>query len=196
MDNMAISLLIIVGFVGFIFYYSQQKFRNKMLCYFLRPNKLEIEQWVPMETKYVVFDGGKYAQGSAFKGKNLGRYYINPKCIVMKWYTGGFNRFFPVFVPTLRFRWDTPYPYNPETFEVTWLTPEAQQAGWEEHQHVSFSRAAAIVGGAKKASMIERLLPIVAIGVSLIILYLVWKGISGLDYRMFLLEQQIKVLMP
>ena len=43
MGNIAVSVAVIVGFVIFVFYYSQQKFKNKMLCTFIRPNRQKIE---------------------------------------------------------------------------------------------------------------------------------------------------------
>lgn len=183
MGNIAISLLIVVGFVLFMFYYSQQKFKNKMLCTFIRPNRQKIEQWVPLQNKYVVFDRGRYG---------IGNYRCDPDCITMMWYTRGLNKFFPILIPALEFKWDTPNPLNPKTFESTWYTPEARQAAWEEHQHIAFAKAAATQAG-KKSRFPEWLFPAITIVLVLIVLIIVYNGMSGLDERLFNLEQIMKI---
>lgn len=100
-SNLQIMFVIVVAFVLIMFIISQRKFKNKMLCEFIRPNKQKIEAWVPMHSKYVTFDQGKYG---------IGQYIINPKAIITYWYARGINKFFPCLVPTLIFRWDTPFP--------------------------------------------------------------------------------------
>jgi len=184
------NTFIVMGFMALVFissmlYISQQKFKNKMLCTFIRANRQKIEQWVPLFSKHVVFDGGKH-------GKE--HYNIDPKCIVLMWYARGINKLWPVLIPTLEFKWDTPNPLDPKTFESTWHSPEARQASWEEHEHISFARATAIAAG--KASRIPAwLFPLVVIVLLLVILYITQTAISGLDKRMFDLAQQVKLLL-
>lgn len=186
MGNWGLSLFVIAAFVLFIWYRAQTRFRDKMLCQFIRPNKQRIEKWVPLDSKYVVFDRGRYGTG---------RYRCDPECITMLWYARGINILFPTLVPTLEFKWDTENPLDPRTFQSTWLTPEARHAGWEEHQHVAFARASAAQAGVKK-SILEKFLPLITIGGILIVLFIAWQGFGGLDERMFNLEQQIKLLSP
>lgn len=185
MENVAVSALVVIGFLIAIFYQSQQKFKNKLLCSFIRPNRQRIEAWVPLYSKYVVFDRGKYG---------IGHYEVDPNCITMMWFTRGLNKFFPVLIPTLEFKWDTPNPLDPKTFESTWHTPEARQAGWEEHQHIAFAKSTAIAAG-RRSRFPEWLFPAVVIILLLAALYLSQSGMSGLDRRLFDLEQQIKLLL-
>lgn len=177
MGNMSVSLVIILAFLFFIFYYSQTKFKNKMLCTFIRPNRTKIEKWVPLYSKYVIFDRGKYG---------IGHYDCNPNCIILMWYARGFNRFFPILVPTLEFKWDTQNPLNPKTFESTWASPEQRNAAWEEHQHIAFAKAAAAQAG-RKSRFPEWFFPLITLGVVLIVMWLVW----GLNARIEGLEQFI-----
>ena len=185
MADWTVSAIMIVGFILFLFFQSQNRFKNKMLCYFIRPNKQRIEKWVPLHSTHVVFDRGQYG---------VARYICDPECITMLWYERGINKFFPVLVPVLEFKWDTPNALNPTTFESTWHTPEARQAAWEEHQHVAFARAAAVAAGTKTNKMITVLLPVITVGLVLIVLFIVYQGMAGLDERMFYLEQQLKLL--
>jgi hypothetical protein len=139
--NWGVSLFIIAIFIVFVFFISQTKFKNKMLCRFRRPNHQLIERWVPLYVKYVVFDNGKYG---------VGQYFVDPRCIQMQWYDRGFNKLFPSLTPTMDFRYDTPYPLNPETFETTWQTPEVVRAAWQEHNAQEFAKGAASQGGGAK----------------------------------------------
>lgn len=182
--NWTLVIIMVTAFVLVMFYQSQSKFKNKMLCYFIRPNRQRIEKWVPIHSTHVIFDRGRYG---------IGRYRIDPKCISMTWWDKGINKFFPVLVPTLEFKWDTPNPLDPTTFESTWHTPEARQAAWEEHQHIAFAKATATQTG-PKSKIPPWLFPVLTVGLILIVLYLVWSGMAGLDERMFYLEQQMKLL--
>ncbi len=181
--NWSTSFIVIVAFVFFMFYYSQTKFKNKMLCMFIRPNRQRIEKWVPLYSKYIVFDRGKYGKG---------HYICDPNCITLMWYARGFNKFFPILVPTLEFKWDTPNPLDPKTFEHTWHTPEARNASWEEQQHIAYSKGIATQIGAK-SKIPGWLLPAVSIVLLLGALYLFQQGIAGLDQRLFDLEQLMKL---
>lgn len=182
MDGWAMTVVVVVAFIFAAFYYSQTKFKNKMLCYFIRPNRVRIKKWVPLYSKYVVFDRGKYGKG---------HYICDPDCITLEEYTGGVNKFFPVWIPTLEFKWDTPNPQNPKTFESTWHTPEARHASWEEHQHIAFSKGIGMQIG-KKSRFPEWFLPAITIVLILAVLYLTMQGLSGLDERMFNLERLVK----
>lgn len=147
---------------------GQQKFKNKMLCTFHRPNKQKIERWVPLYTKYVVFDRGKYG---------IGRYNCNPKCIELQWYDRGINKFFPVLIPTLEFTWFCEEPYDPEKFEISHRSPEASHAARQEDNFMSFTKAAGKASGTK-SRFPEWLFPAITIGAIVVIGYLVY-SMSG-----------------
>ena len=184
--NITLSLFIIVAFFAIMMYMSQQKMKNKMLCTFVRPNKLKIEAWVPLDSKFVVWDRGRYG---------IDRYRIISDNIIMQWYARGINRFFPMLIPTSEFRWNNPNSVNQMTGEETWLTPEAMQAAWEERQHVAFAKGLPIAIG-KKGRFPEWLFPLIIAGLILVVIFVMQQSLAGLDLRLFNLEQQIKLLMP
>jgi hypothetical protein len=156
MVTMAVFIVAIV--------YNQQKFKNMMLCTFIRSNRTKIEKWVPMDAKAVLFKD-KYGTG---------RYTVVPERVVMQWYDRGLNKMFPIFIPTLEFKWDSEYPIDPNTFTNTWRSPELVNAAWQEHSQMAFSKGAAAQGGAKKKYP-EWLFPMITIGAVLVIGYLVWQ---------------------
>jgi len=180
--DLGTSAIIIVLFILIIWYISQTKFKNKMLCTFRRPNKQKIKKWVPLFNKTVVFDRGKYG---------IDRYLCNPKAITLEWYTAGINKFFPVLIPTLDFRWDTPFPLDPETFEPTWLSPEAFEAAWQEHQHVAFAKSAASQTG-KKSRFPEWLFPLVIVAAIAMLGFFMYSTLGGMDKRLFNIENSSK----
>ena len=169
--NWGTSLFIIAVFVLVVWYVTQTRFKNKMLCRFRRPNHQLIEKWVPIYVKYVVFDNGKYG---------IGQYVVDPRCIQPYWYDRGFSKIFPTLVPTLDFRYDTPYPLNPETFEVTWQTPEVVRAAWQEHNAQEFAKGAASqAGGKKKERFPSWFFGVVAIVLVIMVGFLWWKQSSA-----------------
>ena len=144
-----------------------------MLCYFLRPNKQRIKKWVPMYSRHVEFDRGKYG---------IERYRILPQCIILEWYNAGINKFFPVLIPTLDFRWDTPNPKDPTTGETySWHSPEVEAAGYSGQSYVGFTKAAMAQTGIKRNKLIE-MIPLITLGLLIIggvILYQFLAGMSG-----------------
>ena len=141
LDNNTL-ILFTMGALVLAMAYNQMKFRGKMLCTFLRPNKLKIEKFVPLDSKYVVFDNGRSGKG---------RYFIDPRCIKLMWYNRDLiTRIFPQLIPTMDFRWDTQYPDDPERFNSTFKSPEAVDAAYQEHEQIAFSKGAAVQAGTKK----------------------------------------------
>jgi hypothetical protein len=182
-DNNAISLILIVSLILVVFYKSQTKFRDKMLCTFIRPNKMKIEVWVPLYSKYIVFDRGKYG---------IGQYICDPRKIITQWYTRGINKLFPYLIPTLEFKWDTPNPLDPETWQSTWYTPETMNAAWQEHQHQDFAKGVSAQMGQKKRFP-DWFFPVITLVVVLAILYYVYTTNTAMQSQLNLIQQQLKV---
>ena len=156
-----------------------------MLCYFLRPNKQRIKKWVPLYSRHIVFDRGKYG---------ISQYRVNPKCIVMEWWNGGVNKFFPTLVPTLEFRWDTPDPIDPETSEpYRWKTPEVEAAGYQGHGYTAFARAAMQQGGVKRNKIVE-LVPLIGLGVLVIACIIGYQLLGNVNLQLGALQQQINLM--
>jgi hypothetical protein len=188
MASYAPSIIIILVFVLGIFVYSQVKFQNKMLCYFLRPNKQRIKKFVPLYSRHVVFDRGKYG---------IERYRVEPQCIVLEKYTGGVNKLFPVWIPTLDFEYWNPNPRDPSTGKIQWHTPEVEAAGYNSSAYVGLARAMANQVGGKKSKLME-LLPLITLGVAALTLILVFYLNSNMSKQITesfqAMQQQINLL--
>lgn len=178
MSDISLMLILVLGFLVFMMFYSQQKFKSKMLCGFIRANRQRIEQWVPLNSTYVDFKT-KYG---------LEHYEIDPSCIQLMWYDRGFNKLNPVLVPYVEFKWDTPRPLDPKTFQSTWATPRTFAAAWSEQSHIAFAKGTSEQVG-KKSRFPDWFFPAITICVVLIVAFLVYQQGQRLEY----LEQLIRV---
>jgi len=183
-EQYANSIIIVLLFVIIIFWHSQTKFKNKMLCYFMRPNKQRIKKWVPLYTNYVIFDRGKYG---------IQRYRVNPECAIMEWYDGGINKFFPTRVFTLDFEWWSPNPRNPTTGQFGWHTPEVEAAAYQGQSYVGMARAFASQAGGKRNKVME-LIPLIVLGLVIIIGFVTYSGLGNLSKQISGMQQQINLL--
>lgn len=172
--NLGILVVLLAMLAMGMAYYSQASLRNKIFCTFRRPNKTKIEKFVSLRSKFVIFDGGKYI--------------VNPKRVTLMWYNRGINAFFPTWVPSLDYRWDTDQPLDPETFEATWETPEARQSMGQEENIKALDRAVAAQTG-KKQSRFQEYLPWITLGALIVVVYLVYQ----MSQNIAVLEQLIKV---
>jgi hypothetical protein len=183
MGSFSIIIPVVVIFFFAMFYMSQMKLRNKILCTFTRPNKTEIEAWIPLYSQEVVFDNGKYG---------IGRYQVVPDCITMQWYTRDFSKLFPTLVPTMKFVWWSDMPLDPTTGKPSWATPEAKQAGRQEDNIKSLARQVANVNS-KKSRFPEWFFPVIIIVAVLIVGFLVYSSNASMSKAIFNLQQQIKL---
>lgn len=177
--NWELSIIIILAGSFAIFWYSQTKFKTKMLCVFHGQDIKRIETWIPMEARHVRFKKNK-------KG-DIGLYYVMPEYFEYTVWDKGINKMFPVLVPTMEWYWFSPYPTNPKAIQrydpkdkclypaVSWHTPELRNAAWEEHQYRAFTKAAGEISGGKKQNAIQKWLPLIALGIALIALFLAWR---------------------
>lgn len=183
-DMMTSVALIAVALLG-IFWYNQQKFKDKLLCVFHTQNNVRIERWIPLRARHVKF-GSK-------KNGDEGIYYVNPSCFSLTWWTRGLSRLFPVPVPTIEFWWYCPHALNPKAIQrwdddtkeilpaISWHTPEVRNAAWQEQQARGFAKAAQAQATGRKMSSIERYLPLVTFGMVLFLALLLWQnGALGL----------------
>ncbi len=148
MDSQVFLLLIFAMF-AFGAWYSTSSKRNKILCTFRRVNKQKIEKWVRMESRYVIFDNGKYD--------------ILSNRIVYQWYTRGmFGAFFPTMVATLDYSHTCRWPLDPDTLKYTSVTPEVRKVFTKEEDMKAFGHGIQNQAGKKKGG-IEGMLPWIAI---------------------------------
>lgn len=173
MSAQVFFLILTIGILG-VFFYTQQSLRGKLLCFFHRPNRTIVEKKISLRSKYVIFDGG--------------RFVVNPKRISLIWYKRGFHSFFPTFIPSLTYKWDTDQPLDPTTFQNTWDTPEARQAARGEESWKGFAKGVSSQVG-KKQGGLEKYLPWISIALTLVVGYLVYQ----MSQHLTLLENLIKV---
>ena len=183
LGNMEPSIIVILAFALIIFIFSQKKFDNKMLCYFIRPNKTRFKKFVPIFYTHVEYDRGKY-------GKEW--YKINWKYVTHERYTGGVNKLFPVWIPTFEFYWNNPNPVDPDTGQASWHTPEVEAAGYQGHGYTAFARAAIQQSGVKQSKVMQ-FIPIIILGILLIVCFVGYQYLGSLNEQLGIIQQQINL---
>lgn len=130
--------------------------RNQILCTFNRVNKTQVTKFVKMQSRYIVFDGGKFD--------------IIPSRIVFRWYNGGFiHMLFPQWVATLTFSHHSRYPLDPNTLQYTAETPTTRAALNKTEWTESFFKGAKPSQKQGKMGGLAQYLPWVAIGLVVIV---------------------------
>lgn len=178
------SIVIVLLVALAIFIYSQKKFDNKMLCYFIRPNKTRFKKFVPMYYTHVEFKRGKYGTE---------KYRINWKYVTHERYTGGINKLFPVWIPTFEFYWNNPNPVDPDTGQASWHTPEVEAAGYQGHGYTAFARAAMQQAGGKRDKL-QWIMTIVIAGLVIVSLLLIYTQGQSMAENFQAMQQQIDLL--
>ena len=173
MNPQLLLIVVLLLFIG-LMWYATAKLKNKLLCTFIRANLTKVEKLVPIQARFVVFDGGKY--------------YVDAKRIVLHWYNRGIHQFFPQWVPSVIYKWDSSAPINPRDFKNTWDTPEARQAASSEDDWKGFNRGMASQVG-KKSNVLIQYLPYIAIIVLVILGFMMYTQ----GQRMDMLEQLMRV---
>ena len=167
MNTLTIYVLVLAIGIVFSFWHAQAKLKNKILCTFRRANRTKIEKLINVKSKYVFFDPGN---------KNPeGRYNVNPRRITLFWFNRGIHQFFPQWVPSLDFSWDSPNPLDPEKFKNTWDTPEARAASQQEDSFIAFAKGVKTQLGTKKGMLPDWFFPMIIIGLLLVIGYWVYQ---------------------
>ncbi len=140
---MAVGILVMA-------WYANTSKRNKILCTFRRINKTKIVKFIKMESRYVIFDGGKYD--------------IIPNRITFQWYTAGIiHMLFPQWVATLDFTYSSRFPHDPNDMKTTSETPAIRRALNKEEWVESYYKGAKPSSSNKKQGLIVQYLPWIAL---------------------------------
>lgn len=177
MSPQTLIVLVLLVFVGLVAY-STVRLRNKIHCSFRRVNMTKIERFVPMRSRYVVFDGGKYK--------------IDTERVTLMWYNRGFHQFFPQWVPSLDFSWYSDVPHDPREFANTWDTPEARNAASSEDDWKGFNKGMKEQVG-KKGGFFEQYKMLIIIIAVAAVAFLFYSQVQAMDARMEMLEQMIRL---
>lgn len=148
--NPSTLLMLMMVAVVFMAWYANTSKRNKILCTFRRVNKTKIKKWVKMQSRYIIFDGGKYD--------------IIPSRITFEWYTAGIvHMLFPQWVATLDYSYNSRFPHDPNDMKITAETPAVRKALNKEEWVESYYKGAKPSTQKTKQGVIMQYLPWVAI---------------------------------
>ena len=171
---MAIAVLVMA-------WYANTSKRNKILCTFRRINKTKIVRFIKMDSRYVIFDGGKYD--------------IIPSRITFQWYTGGLiHMLFPQWVATLDFSWNSRFPHDPNNLKITSETPATRKALNKEEWVESYFKGANPNTAKTKQSMITQYLPYIAVLLVVIVAVWMYTNMQALSNHIAIVENSLKAI--
>ena len=153
------SYIIIVGVALLAAIYGQYSKRDKIHCTFHGSDKTIKSKWVKNDAKYIVHDGGLY--------------FILPDGAASIWWSAGMNFILPFWGKHADYRFDSPFPMNPDTFEYTAGSPEALLALTKEKDIRDYNRANEIVSKGKE-SKLQQYRPLIMLAGFAILGYLVY----------------------
>lgn len=165
MDASVLFMLMLVGLVGMAWWANTSK-RNKILCTFRRVNKTKIVKWVKMQSRYVVFDGGKYD--------------IIPSRVVFQWYNSGLiHMAFPQWIATLDYSYNSRFPHDPNNMAITAESPEVRKNLNKEEWVKSYYRGAEPHSRQTRTGVLTSYLPWIAIGLVALVAFYFHSQMSG-----------------
>lgn len=167
---MGLSTLIVMIAVGYTFllWYVNNSKRDQILCYFRRPNKTKVKKFVKMSSRHVIFGKSKYD--------------IVPSRIEWEWYR--FFYFMPIWVPTLDYTEGKRLPLDPNKMNYDWDNPENRKTINASELMRSYFSTQNPAGAKQKTGIIMQYLPWVAIGLVVVVYFLLDNKMQGFGHQL------------
>jgi hypothetical protein len=173
-NYLEIYIVAIVLMVLGSFFYAQAKLKNKSFCTFRRANGTKYDKLVTTKGNYIIEEDG--------------RYNIEPSRRSLYWFARGIHQFFPQWIPSYDFSFDSPHAMDPKDFHNTWDTPQTRNASSQADSFRAFARGIQSQTG-KKSGLPEWLFPVIIIGLICLLGYWIYQ-MSGQIAQLFVLLQQ------
>ena len=172
-------LIMAVLLVGMAWYSNSSK-RNQIYCSFTRINKTEINKFVKMKSRYVVFDGKMYD--------------VMPTCIKFIWWDKGIvGMLFPQYVAKLDFvHWDR-FPIDPATAKPAIISPEVRAIMNKEEWTKSFAKSMTPPNKTKQ-SMLQQYLPWISVILVVIVAVYLYMNISAIGQHLQVIDNQLRTI--
>ena len=164
----------------FMAWYANSSKRDKILCTFRRINKTKINKFVKMNSRYVIFDNGKYD--------------IISSRITFLWYNGGFiHMIFPQWVATLDFSHTSRFPHDPNNMNKNWETPEVRNAINKSELVTSYFKTST-PNSTKKQGKLTEYLPWIAIMAVVLVGFYLYNNMQILNNQLAYLQNAINAI--
>ena len=160
-------------------WYANNSKRNKIYCTFRRINKTKISKFVPMKSRYIIFDNKKYD--------------IITGHITFEWWNKGLiNQLFPQWVATLDYSHDSRFPHDPNQMSKNWETPEVRNAINKEEWVKSYAKGFTPPASSKKASGLAQYLPIASVLLVVLVGFYLYTNMQELANQMAIMDNMIR----
>jgi hypothetical protein len=158
-----LALIVIVGM------WQSRRMKTMVFCSYTSRSKQSYDKVVKEKNSYVIFEGKKF--------------YLLPQFGKSRQYEKGLSSFFPTKITAYDFRWNSPYPVDPNTGDPAILSPDVERALDQEgallaaYQNQGQIALSSKVGG--KLSGFDKWMPYIMIVLAIAIGYLIYTNIQS-----------------
>ncbi len=137
------QFILVIAVLGLVMVWqSNYSKRNKAFCTYTRATKQEVEKFVPITARYVIFDGKKFE--------------ISPsRAKLFYWNRGLIGALFPQWVIKYEFDWFSDKPRNPNDYSDSMDTPENRYIVRNADRYHSFHEGMLNQAGKKKGILAQ-----------------------------------------
>jgi hypothetical protein len=164
-QTMMLAFLAIIVVAGM---WQSRRMKSFVFCSYTSRSKQAYDKVVKEKNSYVIFEGKKF--------------YLLPSFGKSRQFDKGLSAFFPTKITAYDFRWNSPYPVDPNTGEPAILSPEVEKALDQEGILLAAYQnqgQAGLSGTKGKGGMMEKMMPIILIGLTVAVAYLIYTNLQS-----------------
>jgi hypothetical protein len=156
--NIMLVMLFLIVLVGM---WQSRRMKKFVFCTYTSRSKQSYDKVVPEQNSYVIFEGKKF--------------YLLPSYGKLRLYEKGLSAFFPTKITAYDFRWNSPYPVDPNTGDPAMLSPDVEKTLDQEGAMRDYagSQQQALSGKGKLGGL-DRWMPFIMIGLAIAIVYCIY----------------------
>ncbi len=175
-----VFIILIVAYLA----YDTRSLSKKVFCTFRGRDGTRLTKWATMTQGRILHDNGWY--------------YVRPDRTYQALYTGGLHFLIPTWIRCSDYKWDSPQPLDPKTWNNDYETPEQRRQLDKEEDIRALHEGNRKAQGAMKQGALSNFMPIiivigfVAVG---FVIYMVSKKIDNVGFALNVVQAELAKLM-
>jgi hypothetical protein len=161
--NTQMMMLILLFLIIIAGMWQSRRMKSFVFCSYTSRSKQSYDKVVKEKNSYVVFEGKKF--------------YLLPSFGKSRMYEKGLSSFFPTKITAYDFRWNSPYPVDPNTGDPAILSPEVERALDNEGSLLAAYQnqgQAALSSKGGKLGGLDKWMPFIMIGLALAVVFAIY----------------------
>ena len=166
--NTQTMMMVFLGIIVLAGMWQSRRMKSYVFCSYTSRSKQSYDKVVKEKNSYVIFEGKKF--------------YLLPSYGKSRQFDKGLSSLFPTKITAYDFRWNSPYPVDPNTGDPAVLSPEVEKALDQEGILLAAYQnqgQAALSTSKGKGGFLEKMMPIIVIVLALAVAYLVYTNLQS-----------------